>query len=246
MLRAINQFGIHSSRLDHSELERRKWFIASRHQRKQREIHQDHAEDVLSDFAASFVLADPLETQAYKAELDEYDALTVEAIMENREVLDRLYAEREAMLERAYILEDGTRVFKSEDGLRVYNQDGELLPSSTVNPEQIGDKYQKAEPFFDNLKSINKHQQIEKNLLEFQEHLDEDRELADSGKMTKDELAERREERLKEMPIEVRRKLNGFDETQEQKLKSEFSTSAKPITENDMDMRIDPSMVPSL
>lgn len=246
MLRAINHFGIHSSRLDHSELERRKWFIASRHQRKQREIHQDHAEDVLSDFAASFALADPLEIQAYRAELDEYDALTVEAIMENREILDRLYAERDAMLERAYQLEDGTRVFKSEDGLRVYSEKGDLVPRSKIDPDEIGDKFEKAEPYLSVRQEIKKHRLIEKNLHEFQEHLDEDRELADSGNMTKDELAERREERLKEMPIEVRRKLNGYDETQEQKLKSEFSTSAKPITENDMDMRIDPSMVPSL
>lgn len=246
MLRAINHFGIHSSRLEHSELERRKWFIASRHQRKQREIHQDHAEDVLSDFAASFVLADPLEIEAYKAELDEYDALTVEAIMENREILDRLYAERDAMLERAYQLDDGTRVFKSEDGLRVYNEQGQLVSPNVVDPTVIDDKFEKAEPYIEKLESIAKHKQIHKNLLEFQEQLDEDRELADSGKMTNDELAERREERLREMPIEVRRKLNGFDETQEQKLKSEFSTSAKPITENDMDMRIDPAMVPSL
>lgn len=246
MLRAINHFGIHSSRLEHSELERRKWFIASRHQRKQREIHQDHAEDVLSDFAASFVLADPLEIEAYKAELDEFDALTVEAIMENREILDRLYAERDAMLERAYQLDDGTRVFKSEDGLRVYDEQGQLVSPNVVDPTVIDDKFEKAEPYIEKLESIAKHKQIHKNLLEFQEHLDEDRELADSGTMTKHELAERREERLKEMPIEVRRKLNGYDETQEQKLKSEFSTSAKPITENDMDMRIDPSMVPSL
>lgn len=130
--------------------------------------------------------------------------------------------------------------------MRVYNEQGQLVSPNVVDPTVIDNKFEKAEPYIEKLESIAKHKQIHKNLLEFQEQLDEDRELADSGKMKKDELAERREERLKEMPIEVRRKLKGYDEMQEPKLKSEFSTSAKPITENDMDMRIDPAMVPSL
>ncbi len=101
--------------------ERNKWFIANKRHREKNEIRQDRAEQDIVDLAVGVLLADPVEIAEFKMELDTYDALTVEAIMENRAILEKLYRHREVMLNNAYQLEDGTRVFKSEGERRGKN-----------------------------------------------------------------------------------------------------------------------------
>jgi len=227
--------------------EREKWFIASKHKQEQKDLRQDQEDDELFDLAVSVVLADALEVEAFKVDLDTYDALTIEAIMENREILEQLYRNRDAMLNTAYQLEDGTRVFKSEDGQRVYDEQGSLLSPDIVHPDEIPDNFEKAEPYLEILDGIKKHEAIDQNLIDYQEKLDDTREQLDNGDLTQEEFEAIREEIQNDMPIEVRRKLPDYDPAQETNLKSDFTAIASQTTAlSTADMAIDPSMVPAM
>ena len=248
MFRAIDHFDIQQAQNERREYERKKWFIAARNNKEQKELRQDRLDEAIDEFATSIILAETFELQEFEVELDTYDALTIEAIQDNLLILDRLYKERDAMLKNAYILEDGTRVFKSEDGQRVYDEHGQIVSSDIVQPDAIADHYPKAEPYLDKLKLINKYEGIAERLAEYQEKLDQARERMDSGEMTKDELKEYRQELQQTMPIEVRRKLPDYDPSQETDLKSDFAKTASATAElgakiSPADMAIDASMV---
>ena len=187
-------------------------------------------------------MADPIKVKAFKVELDTYDALTIEAIMENREILDRLYRERETMLNNAYQLEDGTRVFKSVDGKNVYDEHKNLLSKDAVDANEIPDHHPKAEPFFEKERLIEKHEAINNRLTSYQEKLDAARERLDEGDLTQEEFDNLREDLKVDMPIEVRRKLPDYDPAQETNLKSDFVATTKKLVLSPEDMRIDPSM----
>lgn len=245
MFRAIDHFDIQQAQNERQEFERKKWFIAARDNREQKELRQDRLEEAVTDFATSVILAEPIELEKFEIELETYDALTIEALQENLVILDLLYRERDTMLDNAYMLDDGTRVFKSEDGQRVFDENGNRVSQDIVEPDTIPDHHTKAEPFFKNKGAIAKHEAIGNRLSEYQGKLDEARERMDSGEMTKDELADYRQELQQTMPIEVRRKLPDYDPSQETDLKADFAAMTKQTiapTAN-MDMSIAADMI---
>ena len=244
MLRMMDDFELRALRQEQRDYERAKWFIASKQREQEKELREERADQNVGDLAASIVIADPIEVEAFRADLDTYDTATIEAIMENREILERLYRERDILLERAYQLEDGTRVFKSEDGVRVFDEHGDLVSPDRVDPNQIADHYPSAESYLEQLRLIEQHEAIDQNLADYQTQLDEAREQLDNGELSQFEFDELRSSIQNDMPIEVRRKLTDYDTTQEAVLKSDFSTSATQTTKLDpADMAIDPSMV---
>lgn len=247
MLRMMDDFELRALRQEQRDYERAKWFIASKQRGQEKEIREERAEQNVGDLAASIVIVDPIEVEAFRADLDTYDAATIEAIMENREILERLYRERDMLLERAYQLEDGTRVFKSEDGMQVFDEHGDLVSPDRVDPDQIADHYPSAESYLEQLRLIEQHEAIDQNLIKYQTQLDEARERLDSGELSQSEFDELRSSIENDMPIEVRRKLPEYDPTQEAELKTDFSASVTQTTKTSpADMVIDPSMVPGI
>jgi len=247
MLRVIDDFEVRALRDDALELERSKWFIAAKARSEQKELRQENADQDLLDLAVSVILADPIEIEAFKVDLDQYDALTVEAIMENREILDRLYLERDALLDNAYQLDDGTYVFKTEDGTRVIDKEGNIVSATVIDPDMIGDRHTTAEQWETITGSIKKHEAIDQRLMDYQEKLDAARERVDSGELTQDQFEDVRDGIEKDMPIEVRRKLPDYDPSQETDLKGDFTATVKQAAQlAPMDMAIDPSMVPGI
>lgn len=246
MFRAADQFEIRAKLQDEKDLERKKWFIAAKNREQQKDLKQERREDALEDIAAAVILATENELQEFSAQLDVYDEATVKAIVRNREILDQFLVEREAMLVNAYVLEDGTRVFKSEDGQRVYDEHGGLVSSNVITPEEIPDNFETAEPYLRVLEGIRQHQAIENDLYAYQEQLDEARERLASGEMTTEELDQYREELQRNMPIEVKRELQDYDAPNEILLKSDFSASAQSPTLTVSDMVIDPALVPGM
>lgn len=245
----MDDFEIRALQSETLRHEREKWFIASKHQQEQKEIKQEQAEDEFLDLVASVILADPIEVEAFRADLDTYDALTIEAIMENREILEALYLERDAALDNAYQLDDGMHVFKSEDGVRVFDQEGNQLSSEIVDPNQLPDHHTTHEAWQDIRNKIHKHEIVDQKLLAYQERLDEARERLDDGELTQDEFDELKDGIEKDMPIEVRRKLPDYVPSQETDLKSDFTTTAmvEQVTKlAPTDMSIDAGLVPGL
>lgn len=245
----MDDFEIHALQSEALRHEREKWFIASKHQQEQKEIKQEQAEDEFLDFVASIVLADPIEVEAFRADLDTYDALTIEAIMENREILEALYLERDAALENAYQLDDGTHLFKSEDGIRIFDKEGNQLSSEIVEPNQIPDHHTTHEAWQDIKTKIHKHELIDQKLLDYQERLDEARDRLDDGELTQEEFHELKDGIEKDMPIEVRRKRPDYDPSLETNVKADFTatTNVEQIVKlAPANMVIDPTMVSTI
>ena len=247
MLRMMDDFEVRALRSDALERERAKWFIAAKERHQRQELRQDNADQELLDLATSVILADAMQVEAFRTDLDTYDAMTIEALMENREILERLYLERQALLDNAYQLDDGTHVFKSEDGKRVIDEAGNSVSSQIVDPDQILDHHTSAEDWERSVDQINKHEAIEQNLIDYQEKLDAAREQLYEGELTQDEFDELKSGIEADMPIEVRRKLPDYDPSQETDLTSDFTATAKKAIEiAPADMAIDPSMVPGM
>ena len=238
-------FGADASNYSPEELRRRLLFRKQREFRIEAEFIADQKDGNVKAFAASTAaLATPIELEEFSAELNILDVATISAILHNQEILQRLYRERDAMLDNAYMLEDGTRVFKSEDGARVFDEHGDLVSDEVIHPDEIPDHHTKAEPYLNILSGIKKHKAIESELIAYQEKLDEARQRVDSREMTKQELEKYKVNLQRDMPIEVKRQLPDYDPANEQILKSDFTASSKTSQLTAADMRIDPSMVP--
>ena len=76
---------------------------------------------------------------AFETKLTDYEALTVEEIMYLQERIDILLEERTELLANAHTLPDGRRVFKTEDGQRVFDEHGVEVDREVVDPNSIGD-----------------------------------------------------------------------------------------------------------
>ncbi|MEM7069354.1 MAG: hypothetical protein AAF478_10770 [Pseudomonadota bacterium] len=247
MLRMIDDFELRALRSEALAREREKWFIAARNRKERKEIRGEAAEQDIFDMAAAAIVADQIEVQEFKAELETYDALTIEAIKENQAILESLYRKRDEMLANAYKLEDGTIVFRSEDNARVFDSEGNPVPEEVVHPDEIGDHHPKAEPYFEIRLGIDKHEVIEENLFDYQEKLDEARKHLDSGDLTQEEFENIRGDIKNNMPIEVRRKLPVYDPSKEIDMTSDFAATAaieQATKLSPEDLAIDPSLVP--
>lgn len=175
---------------------------ASRDKERERDRIEDQSD--LMDFAFSFIVATESDIAAFTAKLDTYDAATIRALEVNREALERAQEEIRIMLDKAYVLPDGRRVFKTEDGLRVFDEFGEEIED--VDPNEIEDW----RPHWEEYRArVEKEEELlaeREELIEYQEKLDEAREGAKAG-MPKDELDELERILEAEKPEAVRREL---------------------------------------
>ena len=185
------------------EHERRRWFIAAKQRRAKREAMEEEAEAALAELVAVATIASDMEVRAFQAKLDRYDEATVEALMLNTEQLEFVRAQIADMLDRAHVLEDGRRVFKTRDGQRVFDEHGEQVSPETVRPDQIDDK----RPYWEDYEAARDHEKAltaeRRDLLRFQEKLDEARERSEADDLTKDELDELEAELDEAMPASL-------------------------------------------
>ncbi len=86
---------------------------------------------------AFVVMATDTELADFNVTLDAYDAATVDALMENEEHLKAVRQELKILLDQAYVLPDGRRVFKTEDGTRVFDEQG--VEVKDIDPDAIED-----------------------------------------------------------------------------------------------------------
>ena len=79
------------------------------------------------DERQSKTVATDMQIQEFEAKLDRYEAATVAALIENQERLDVVTAQMIVLLDQTYVLEDGRRVFKTEDGTQVFDEFAALI-----------------------------------------------------------------------------------------------------------------------
>ncbi|MCE8006407.1 hypothetical protein [Aestuariivita sp.] len=113
-------------------------------------------------------------------------------------------AEKDALLEQAYVMEDGRRVFRTEDGGQVFDEFGQEVGAMEIDPMMIPDTAPTWEtysvPFNEEIRLQAERTQI----LEYQQQLDDAREALESGDITKAELEDLQTSLAEDMPDAVR------------------------------------------
>jgi len=165
-------------------------FAHKRNEQERREKLEDRMEDNATAFAAGMAVATDIQIQDFEAKLDRYEAATVAALIENQERLDTVTAQMFVLLDQAYVLEDGRRVFKAEDGTQVFDEFGEEVGADEIDPDLIGGDYPTWESYQPLLAEKQALDTEREQLLDYQERLDDARDRIADGDLTEAELDE--------------------------------------------------------
>ncbi len=220
----------HSDRNRDSELRRKRWFIKAREDRERRETVEERFDEGLTGFAVATVMASRIELQRFEAKLDAYDEAIVKALMENQEKLDAVNARLEDMLERAYVMPDGRRVFKTADGTQVFDEFGKLVTRDELDYDLIGPD----RPIWDRFNPLREKRgllEVERQrIFEFQERVQAARDRVAEGEIPKSELDGLDADLASAIPPSVRAQLPGHDAVASAPdLKTEFRSPAGSI-----------------
>jgi hypothetical protein len=181
-----------------------RWFIKAKHDHQRREEHADKLDDAASALSSAVAIASDVQIKEFKVKLDTYDGATVQALMENQELLDAVRSRLDAMLSQAHVLEDGRRVFKTEDGTQVFDEHGAEVGQDEIDPMMIGDDRPTWEAYSEGIEQEAALTAERTQILKFQEETDSARERVDGGEISEAELAELDAELLEMMPDAVR------------------------------------------
>lgn len=227
------QLGEHfktDDRSRHSDwLRQQRWFIKSKHEQVRRDDIADKQEQSMLSLAGDVMMATEIQIEKFKVELDVYDEATVKALMENRQALDLVNAQLEDMLERAYVMEDGRRVFKTEDGTQVFDESGKEISRDELEFDRITPDMPTWEAFSEGVERLDNLETERGQILEFQEKVDAARERVADGKITKEELDDLGSELSNATPASVKRHMPGFDAADNAPAaKAAFTANANP------------------
>ncbi len=174
------------------------------------EKDQHKAEHREKEQAAQDHMAAEIQAQAavsFSHKLDTYDTATVDALQDNERALHDVRARRQAMEDAAYTLPDGRKVFKSEDGHKVFDKAGAEVSRDVIDPESIPDVLARNEAHKAILKEEDGLVKTQDTLHQYQQQLDEARHRLDKGGMTPAEIAETDAALERARPDVVRQKL---------------------------------------
>ena len=227
---------------------RTEWLQRQRNLHKEREDRerrerQDRAEQDMSDLVdMAAMVVTTAEIDAFRVELDVYDTATVMALEDNRLALEAVRERLDLLLANAHVLPDGRRVFKTEDGLRVFDEHGVELALDEIDPDEIADHLTKWEEYEPVAQEAERLLDERRELLDYQDGLDQARERLDRGDINRDEF-ERLQDDLKiTMPDAVRRHVPGMEGDQDAEFKDNAAAAPSVALDIPSDM-IPDSMV---
>lgn len=169
-------------------------------QKRKEDQQADAVQDDLDIVVA--VMATNSDINLALVELDGLDTATVEALIANGAAQEKLKAEIRVLLDRAYVLPDGRRVFKTVDGTRIFDEHGTEVID--FDPNEIEDERPRWERMRD-LQAADAALTAERaELLAYQDRLDTARARLDAGEITKDELDTLMKGLREDMPEAVR------------------------------------------
>ena len=231
--------GSHFSHVDkrRSELaHQRKWFIKAKQDHQKREDHADKLEDDLTAFVVEAITATEIQIREFEVKLDKYDAAVVTALMENQKQLDIVNAEIEEILSQAYVMEDGRRVFKTEDGTQVFDEFDQFVSREELDYDLIGPERPTLESYRQKIYSRDGLEAKREELLTVQKKLDETRERVSEGGHTQEDLEEMDAELQDLLPDDVKTHVTGV----------ETPTATKDLTSADKKSDVTQSTSPSV
>lgn len=209
-------------------------FEAREREKQKNEEREMELRDMEMYALVQMVLASSEQVADFKLQLDDYDAKTVEALIENEEALKLVREKMETMLGEAEVLPDGRRVFKTKDGQRVFDENGQEVSPDVIDPAAIDNKKPKWEAFKAEKDEEVRLESERGQLLEYQDKLDNARERLDNGEITTKELDALKGDLEKSMPDAVRAKI-GNDRPEAENTNSQKLESNAPMLPNNMD-----------
>jgi len=186
-------------------IRRSEWQRLRRHhvQRQKEQKQKEERELAEEDFEVltnAITVATNLEVTQFHAKLDKYDTAIVTALMENQEQLDLINLKILQMLEKAYVLEDGRKVFKTQDGTQVFDEHGAELLNEDFDPTLIPDSKPTWEEYSSAVQVRDSLNQERAEILEYQQKVDEARIKSSEEGFTTQELEELDQMLEDEMP----------------------------------------------
>ncbi|MEL7281869.1 MAG: hypothetical protein AAGK79_16035 [Pseudomonadota bacterium] len=234
MLRMMDHFDYQRARSIDLDRERKKWFIAAKDRREKKEVIKDREEEQLADLATAMELATEAQIDAFEVKLDAYDVATTKALMHNQEALDAVNLQIQSLLLRAHQLEDGRRIFKTEDGTQVFDEHGNEVGADIILPEAISNDRPNWESYQAQIEARESLTEERNSLHEYQDKLDEARDAARSGELTQQELDDLDADLQDTMPPSVAKhlpdELKPEVSTDVSKLKADYGSAVSPET----------------
>lgn len=172
---------------------------------RQQKQHEEEEKKFFDDLMA----ASDRQIAAFRNQLEDYDTGVVHALMDNERALDDARKRREELESSAFRLPDGRMVFKTEDGKRIFDQNGAEVPHDTVDPASIPDTKTRWETFKAARETEQKLEQNREELLQFQKKVDDARTAVDKPGITAKQLDELDADLKRNMPETVSQKLSG-------------------------------------
>lgn len=194
----------------HSDwLRDQRWFIKAREKRQQeqRKEREEQLDNDLDAFTAAVTFASAAQINTFSATLDSYDTATIEALMENELQMTEVRERMDALLKRAYVMDDGRRVFKTEDGTQVFDEYGNEVARGELDPDLIDDSRPIWESYQPELEAYDGLKEERETILDYQDRLDDTRERINEDNITEAELAELESDLDEIMPDAVRLQL---------------------------------------
>lgn len=156
----------------HSEwLRQQRWFTKAREDNQRREKAQDRLDDDVVALASEAIMASSAQIKAFEVKLDRYDEAAVQALMENQALLDAANERIEDLLGQAHVMDDGRRVFRTEDGHQVFDEKGVEVGRDELDPNVIGPRAPTWETFAAGKAEQAQLQAERTEILEYQENL---------------------------------------------------------------------------
>lgn len=208
MRRLTRHFGRDGGKAVREHERKKRSFEKQRQDKNRREREADLAEEQLESFAIGMVAATLDEIEAFEARLDTYDEATVRALMINQERLDAVNDEIMELLARAHMLDDGRRVFLTEDRTKAFDEFGTEVTSEELDFDTAPPGVPTWETYSAKLDRQRELIEEREQIIEYQTKLDHAREEIGDGEISKDDLEALDAELLDAMPLTVRREIS--------------------------------------
>ena len=227
------------------EMERRReWFIKAREDQKRREDSANDTADEIVELGMTVVMATEAQIEAFEARLDRLDAATVAALDQNRFKLEEvrhllaLNNQRiQDMLERAHVLDDGRRVFLTDDRLQAFDEFGDEVFRDELDFDAVPENAPTYEAYAEQVeigKALEAEEQVlvdeQQELLDYQNKLDDARERIIEGDFSKNDLEQLDAELMDAMPVLVRGHMAGYDTESAPNANADLSEALTPQT----------------
>lgn len=225
MLQLSEHFSAGDRTESSEQLRRRHWFIKSRQDKAREEMLDERAEKNVTAFSASVIVATEIEIKAFEIKLDDYDEAIVISLMENAKRLDDV-ARRlldvedqiEQALAQAYVMEDGRRVFLTEDRSQAFDEHGTKVSHDELDYVLVPTNNDTWESFSEYKTEREAHLKAQENLIlerkdifEFQTKVDNAHEKISDGKIGKVDLDDLAAELDAATPASVKAHVPSFD-----------------------------------